>query len=398
MGNVYFKVLTKTDNPKKKVSIRIRYKNGKIDQSTASGQMVQLRYWDLEKQSFRKINFPGKDKMVAKLKSLEVHVLKKAEAEEIKTGWLVETVDRYLHPGKYRNEDRQNMFDWIENWISKSQNVYRVVRTYHSTLEDMKDFDADADWEDINLNYYDDFVTYLTEKGLAKNTIGGRIKNLKLFCNVSFERNVHNNSIYKSFKKPVEDSYHVYLNEEELKTLSELDFSETPYLDRVRDLFLVGCWTGLRFSDIYKINKNNLDGNFFRIEQQKTKGRVVIPCHSEVARIFKKYDGELPTMISNQKFNTYLKTVCKKAKLNTNVSKGMTIGGKRIIEVKEKWELIASHTARRSFATNLYKSGFPSISIMAITGHKTEKAFLSYIKVSEEEHAEMLMKHWKSKL
>jgi integrase len=394
MGNVYFKVLTKTDNLNKKVSIRIRYKDGKIDQATASGQMVQLRHWDLDKQSFRKTNFPGKDKMIAKLKSLEVHVLKKAKAEEIKTGWLVETVDRYLHPGKYRNEDRQNMFDWIENWIGKSQNVYRVVRTYHSTLEDMKDFDADSDWEDINLNYYDDFVTYLTEKGLAKNTIGGRIKNLKLFCNVSFERNVHNNSIYKSFKKPVEESYHVYLNEDELKTISELDLSESPYLDRVRDLFLVGCWTGLRFSDIYKINKNNLNGNFFRIEQQKTKGRVVIPCHPEVARIFKKYDGEMPTMISNQKFNTYLKTICKKANLNTTVSKGMTVGGKRITEVKKKWELIASHTARRSFATNLYKSGFPSISIMAITGHKTEKAFLSYIKVSEEEHAEMLEKHW----
>jgi integrase len=99
-------------------------------------------------------------------------------------------------------------------------------------------------------------------------------------------------------------------------------------------------------------------------------------------------------MISNQKFNDYIKDVCKKAEFKSKVSKSLTKGGKRQTEIKEKWEMVSSHTARRSFATNLYKSGFPSISIMAITGHKTENAFNRYIKVNEEEHAEMLAKHW----
>jgi len=74
--------------------------------------------------------------------------------------------------------------------------------------------------------------------------------------------------------------------------------------------------------------------------------------------------------------------------------KSITKGGKRITEAHPKWELVTSHTARRSFATNLYKSGFPSISIMGITGHRTEKAFLKYIKVTPEEHAMLLQKHW----
>ena len=131
------------------------------------------------------------------------------------------------------------------------------------------------------------------------------------------------------------------------------------------------------------------------LEQSKTGSRVIIPLHPVVNNILEKYNNELPRVITNQKFNKYLKEVTKEAKLEDLVHKAITKGGVRKSTRHKKRELVTTHTARRSFATNLYKSGFPSRSIMQITGHKTEAAFLKYIKVTPEEHAKMLELHWK---
>jgi len=395
MAKVYFKVNTKTDDSKKDVSIRIRFKIGKIDQSTASGESVQLQYWDLEKQQLKRTSFKGKDNLLSRLKKLESHILDLAsKRENIESGWLLLEVDKYLHPNKYVKKDSQTMYEWIEAWIEKSENTYHTIRPYYSTLNSLREFAPTLEWDDIDVNFYYDFVSHLTKQGFAKNTIGARIKNLKVFCNAAFERSVHRNIAYQAFKKLTEESFNIYLNEDELTTIYELDLSAHPHLDKVRDLFLVGCWTGCRWSDLDKVISDNIEGNFIRLEQQKTKNRVTIPLHSIVKKILEKHKGLIPGMISNQKFNDYIKDVCELAKFSGRVSKSITKGGKRHTEVMEKWEMVSSHTARRSFATNLYKSGFPSISIMSITGHKTEKAFLGYIKVNEQEHAEMLEKHW----
>ena len=130
------------------------------------------------------------------------------------------------------------------------------------------------------------------------------------------------------------------------------------------------------------------------IRQQKTDNPVKIPIHPVFRRIWDSYGGQLPLVISNQKFNDHIKTVCQRAGITETVLKSITRGGKRQTTAYEKWQLVSSHTARRSFATNLYRQGFPSIGIMSITGHKTETAFLKYIKVGKEEHAEMLLRHW----
>ena len=399
MAKVYFKVNTKTDDPKKDVSIRIRFKDGIIDQSTASGETVQLQYWDLDKQKFKRSSFKGKDNQLSRLKKLESHILDKAaNNDNIESGWLLAEVDQYLHPNKYIKHEAQTMYEWIETWIDNSGKKYHTIRQYHSTLKSLKECEPSLRWNDLNIDFYDDFVKYLTKQGFTKNTIAARIKNLKVFCNAAYLREINTNTTYQSFKKQTEDAFNIYLNEDELMLIYKLDLSEKPYLDRVRDFFLVGCWTGCRFSDLDKVKRDNISGNLIRLEQQKTKKRVAIPLYPVVKEIIEKYEGNLPKIISNQKFNEYIREVCKKAEFFEKITKSRTEGGIRRTEVKEKWKMVSSHTARRSFATNLYKSGFPSISIMAITGHKTEKAFYSYIKVNEEEHAEMLMKHWAKKI
>jgi len=136
----------------------------------------------------------------------------------------------------------------------------------------------------------------------------------------------------------------------------------------------------------------------FEITQLKTGNKVVIPIHPTVQRILDKYNGQLPRPISNQKTNDYLKEIGKICpELQTKESRTYTKAGKRIIRNYDKWELVTTHTARRSFATNEYKAGMPTITIMAITGHKTEKAFMRYIKVTPDEHAKIMLKMWQER-
>ena len=102
----------------------------------------------------------------------------------------------------------------------------------------------------------------------------------------------------------------------------------------------------------------------------------------------------MPEVISNQKFNDYIKEVGKLAEINQNETITKTIGGVLTTIYLPKYELISSHTGRRSFCTNMYKRGLPTLMIMSISGHKTEKSFLKYIKVKQEEHALMMKKEW----
>jgi integrase len=205
------------------------------------------------------------------------------------------------------------------------------------------------------------------------------------------------NKAFKShrFKSITEESENIYLDNSDLQKLYDLDLEGNSRLETVRDLFLIGCWTGCRFGDIHKINPDNIQNGMIHLQQSKTGSKVVIPLHPVVKDILEKYEFKLPAVISNQKFNKYLKEVAKKAKLNEIFHKGITRGGIRRSTRLKKWRLVTTHAARRSFATNLYKSGFPSRSIMQITGHKTEASFLKYIKVTPEEHARMLELHWR---
>ncbi len=194
----------------------------------------------------------------------------------------------------------------------------------------------------------------------------------------------------------------IYLNEKELSDIQLLDLSEHPRLERVRDLFLIGCWTGLRFSDFSNITADNIKGDFIEIETKKTAEPVVIPLHPVVKVIMRKYADQfpnsLPPSISNVKMNQYLKELGERLDiLHVKVQTSITKGGKLVTTTKQKYQLLTTHTARRSFATNLFLDGLPPTTIMKITGHRTEKAFQRYIKITPTENAKILQLHWQNK-
>lgn len=136
----------------------------------------------------------------------------------------------------------------------------------------------------------------------------------------------------------------------------------------------------------------NLTNNTLRVRTQKTGEWVVIPLHKYVRNIIKRYKG-FPKGRANQYLNRELKHIAKAACIKGSVVLTRTQGGKKVSTTYQKWELITTHTARRSFATNLFKAGIPAISIMKITGHKNVATFMKYIKIDAQENAEIIAKH-----
>ena len=279
-----------------------------------------------------------------------------------------------------------------------------TIKSYRNTLNHLQKF-SDTNrvfltFDNINVDFHSDLIDFLkNEKKFAPNTIWGINKNLKTFLKEAFERGLTNNQIFrtKKFRVSAEETDVTYLNNSELEKIRNKDFSETPYLDKSRDLFLIGCYTGLRDSDLNSLKKENLvefEGQkMLRVKVKKTNQNVTIPLHPVVTLIIEKYNGQIPKGISNQKFNNYIKDVARLAGITEPLSYNETRGNLSVMKTCPKWERISSHTARRSFATNAYLAGVPTIAIMKITGHKTEKAFLRYIRVTNDENAMVIARH-----
>ncbi len=283
-----------------------------------------------------------------------------------------------------------------------------TVFIYRRTLKMLKEFELHhgmkLDFDCIDLEFYDRYVEFLSvTHQLSNNTVGKQVKTLKSFLNEAVDRGLNVNLAFKNkrFKVLTESVYKIYLNESELREMYSLDLSDDKPLERVRDLFIVGCWTGLRFSDLVNIAPENITADKISIKTQKTGEVVVLPLHWMVRNIMKKYSAfpnSLPPAVSNVKMNKYLKdrallVPCLGEKVQSNITRG----GQLITESNAKWECVTVHTARRSFATNLYLDGVSSLTIMKLTTHKSEKVFLSYLKASAEETANVVQNHWLKK-
>jgi integrase len=296
---------------------------------------------------------------------------------------------------------RQHLFEFIDGFIeSRKENpeyARGTICKYRQTLTHLRGYEKYAkkklDFDSINLDFYERFTKYLYAQNYTNNFVGKMIATLKVFLNEATEKGVNKNMAFKSRKFTVlkEEINNIYLSEREIDMLYQMELSDNLKLDRVRDLFIIGCYTGLRFSDLSTLSAHHItqrdDHELLQVTTQKTSQSVTIPLHPFVKSIIMKYNGNIPKTMSNQKMNDYLKELGQLADLKESVSITKTRGGKRSDTVHEKWELITTHTARRSFATNAFKRGIPSISIMKITGHTTEKSFMKYIKITNEENA-----------
>lgn len=412
MANVIFKPRTLVGATPQPIYLIYRFgRNEKLAYPT--GLKINPTHWNKRNNRARDlVECTTKEIINARLNQLETETDKfimslKADGKQPTKEKLRVFLDNLANP---KANAKQTFADFINDFVESGTTkinpttgryvTLRTVQGYQKFRDYFAQFEATQkrkyDFENIDLDFYEDFTAYLRGVGLSTNTIGKYIRILKTVLNEATEKGLNNKTAYKShrFKVVEEESDTIYLSESELNQLYDFDFSNNKRLERVRDLFLVGAWTGLRFSDFTRIGKEHIKGSFIEIEQQKTGKRVLIPLHPVVSDIWKRYGEALPPNITNQKLNDYIKEVCQIVGLTEHEHKAITRGGVKTSTRYEKWELVSSHTARRSFATNLFLSGFPTLSIMQVTGHRTEKAFMRYIKVTPEQHAVLLQAHW----
>lgn len=390
------------------INCHLRFNNERIVFST--GERINQAEWDSAKQ--RAINskkYPHNSELNIWLDKIEM---------EVKTIFRTYNLDNLSPtPEQIRDQINNKLFlkankktptllSFIASYIEECSKIKNpnTVRTYITTYKHLQSYSqalkVNLDYDSINLDFYNSYVNFLmNELNLSQNTIGKHIQIFKSFMNEATDRGYNKKLEFRGrkFKRLAEPVESIYLNKEELEQIRSVDLTNQRTLERVRDLFIIGCYTGLRYSDFTKIRPENIKtevgGTYINIVTQKTTTKVVIPLNPIVINLLKKYDGFIPKPLSNQKMNQYLKVIGELAGITNKVSITRTKAGIKTKSAIPKNMLIHTHSCRKSFATNAFLAGVPTLAIMKITGHTTENQFLKYVKVSEEENANNLINH-----
>lgn len=276
------------------------------------------------------------------------------------------------------------------------------------------------EWDDINEALADRYISYLESVGYMKYTLDKHISLFKTIVGVAERQGLHNNHLAGSYLKSPQireedKAKEIYLTKDELSALYDMPL--TGFEEQVRDVFLIGCFTALRYSDYSRIKRENIGfthngTKVIRIKQEKTAGIVVIPILDErLEALLKKYDYNVPEVL-DQSLNRTIKEICKRLSvtvtslgkkertvLNLKERRAEVEARKKGVELYEydeqgypirpRWELVASHTARRSCITNMYLSKKFSVQqMMSLSGHKSETMFYKYVKLSLDEYAD----------
>ena len=243
-------------------------------------------------------------------------------------------------------------------------------------------------FSEVTAKWIEGYVMYLESKGYTINYIGTQVKNLKAVMSRALDDGLHSNTDYKKAKRMEEDSDAVYLTKEEIAKLEDCVLF-TPREKATRDLFLVGYYTAMRFSDYSRLSMNDIVDGRLKVCTMKTGEQVVIPANPKLVAILQRYGGRVPRLDQSD-FNETIKVVCREAGIDDIVPHTITKGGRKTTDYAPKYALVTSHTARRSGATNMYLSGIKEEMIMMITGHRTYSSFRKYIRITKEENADML--------
>lgn len=371
-------------------------------------ESIEPKFWNIkEGRAFKRSSFPQHPEFNTRLENIEndvLNIIRRLQNDNIELTETIirEEIDKLLNKGEQVEKIAPiELMVFINNFITNCNRSEGTKKSYRIVERDLKEFQKKKKrvltFNKIDIDFHSEIIAFYRGKGknYAPSTIGTRIKVIKTFMNEAYERDLHSNLDFKkkSFSKPNEETTAIYLNTSELTAIYKLDLSKDKYLDNVRDWFLIGAYTGLRFSDLSKLTNDNIQDSCIEIRTQKTDTNITIPLHIVIREILEKHDFELPRLISNQKFNDYIKEVAKKAEIDELILVEETKGTLRTRRKEKKYNLISAHTARRSFATNAFKAGIPSIQIMKMTGHKSEASFLRYIKVDNKENANILKEH-----
>ncbi len=399
--------LLETDKKKESlIFLHFSYGGNRFKYST--GYKSCFMDWDFDKQRIKqtKANIINAIEVNEFLGNLE-NVVKKEYSRLIAEHFIVSNevlksfLDGYLNKNVVVNNTRpKTFFEFSEEFLEVKAKEISIItlRSYKQSLIKLKNY-SNYYKEKINFNSFNkefviNFIAYLEEMDYSHNTISKHIKNLKVLIKHAFDKGMITNTDFNLsyFNLRPEETTAIYLNETEIELMHNLDLSDKKNLEIARDIFLIGCYTGQRISDYNGIDKNCIkrieNDYYFSFRQKKTKKSVncyITPKIREIMDL--RYNGLPPKKILEKDLNKNIKIVGEILKFTENVECRSKKGGQEVLEYIEKFKLIHSHTARRSFCTNNYKKGNSVTDIMHFSGHTTEREFYKYIRIIGEERA-----------
>ena len=413
MANIQFKSLGK----KSPVNLNVRFYHNKIDCSAKSNIFVDLNHWSTKTNKVKQNSPPETKKHIEDtIKKMSEFIMNSFTrdfpiGETINAKWIIKQVDNFYMKPESDTDPKFYFVPFIKSYIEESKNrvnprtgniisestlkTYRTTLARISTLEDSLDFKFKI--KDIGLDFHAKYTSYAKEQKYGNTVIEKDISIISAFIKAAkikgLETNVEVESNLFSFIR--DKTIDTFLDTNEIELVFNLDLSDNLELDNVRDLFIVGLWTGLRISDLKRINTFDFStGNIRILETEKTNVYVEIPIHENLKSILIKRNGQLPQM-SDQHFNRKVKDVCEKAGITKEILgnlKDPTIN-RKVKSFYPKYKLISSHTCRRSFISNHYGK-ISDKTLMSISAHKSVAQFLSYVKTSSEDQAKELSDLW----
>lgn len=277
----------------------------------------------------------------------------------------------------YKNKNKE----WSESTIKRYQNIKNILQEFEKEKNYKLTFNTITD------KFYTEFTDFcMNEKGHINNTFSRNVGLFKTFLFWALDNNyTYKTDFIKFKKKPRVITNQVALKKEDLEKLMQHEFN-SKRLERVRDIFVFSCVTGMRFGELKLISKNNIYNSSLLLKEEKGANKKTreIPLNQIALYILRKYDFKLP-LIANQKHNDYIKEVFKEAEYTHNVEKTSTRGKEVIREVMPFYQRVSSHTARRTFITMMKRKGKSDKLIAEISGHNDMKTLNQYYQVTDEE-------------
>ncbi|QNL49229.1 site-specific integrase [Olivibacter sp. SDN3] len=332
-------------------------------------------------------------------------------------------------PGATKKESSSKMvYDFIDKYIIEnapsrakgSLSVYKALRKHLSAYE--KHTRKKIRFDEMSYSFMQSFhnflIEYVTDKGITLNniTIAKQISTLKTFLGYARRHNIHISDGYRDYKVTRQKLEVIAFTEREFLSLYRLDLSDgtnkaplviddegnvTRYISydalaKVRDVLCFSCTTGLRYSDLEQLRRTHIKETEIKLTVKKTREMLTIPLNGYAYEILSRYNHPLYPLpiISNQKYNLYIKALCRLAGIDDTVEIIRYKGAEKVTIEYPKYELISSHTGRKTFCTLSLERGVPAETVMATSGHTDYKSFQRYVKVTEERKRNEMQKAW----
>lgn len=399
-----------------KNEILLRCSMGRICRLRAkSGIYTFPNFWNEKKGEFKSSNrIQTKDILELNQCKLQLDNLckiieeesTKIPVEDIDKKWLDNIIFNFHHPKITPKKKDKSFFEIFDLFISSDStwkhNTVRNFKTLKNHLIEYSEFtNTKITFASIDKSFLDELANYFTNVKKHKNVTSAKfIKNLKWFLRWALINKYHDNTFFQHYTpgicKPKSDNtFIVFLNNEELQQLKAFDFSKNERLDKVRDIFLFCCYSGLRYSDVEHLFQKDIYDDMLHITTIKTDDAITINLNNTTRSILNKYKTDNPNdkalpVLSNQKMNAYLKEMAQIVGINQPVTKVYYAGNKRMEETKPKYEWIGTHTGRRTFICTLLSKGVAPQMVMKFTGHNSYDTMKPYIDITENAKAQAM--------